>query len=90
MSEKINWTKTSEGLPACDDGDRVIAVIAVQNQKTKVAHYQTTILIATETGWDNEFGLDVNQTEAWIMERDFDSVVADVLGPASDRFEDHD
>lgn len=74
------WTKTEEGLPECDCGERVIGIVRYRYLEGGPVLPHVVVLEATEYGWlDVEgSGFDIGDCELWTMERDLVGI-ADVI-----------
>lgn len=75
-----NWTKTSDSLPKCELGDRVIGIVRYRENVLAPIAPHIVVLVALRSGWydveDN--GHTIHDCELWTMERDLVGI-ADVM-----------
>lgn len=69
MKTEIEWHPVIRGnLPQVYVGDRLLAVVFSRDREEGPLRPQLTILTATETGWNNEWGFDLADCDWWAFE----------------------
>lgn len=67
---RIYWYPVVDGPePELYVGDRLLAIVTCRDNESSPLRPRLTILTATETGWENEYGFTLEDCDLWAYER---------------------